>query len=373
MEQFAEPVEATVATATATAMASEPEPQPQPQPQRLRFHATGSEYFRIWIVNLLLSIATLGVYSAWAKVRRNQYLYSCTELAGCSFEYHGSPGAILRGRIVAVIIFGGYNLAFRISPTAGFSMLAIMAVVMPWLTLTSLKFRLYNTSYRGLRFCFDGTLRAAYVNYLLLPLLCMFTLLVFSPALHQRLKRFQHSQSRYGQTRFAFHATVFSFYKRYGVCLWAIVCGLVLLWLTQIGFLASANKPGGLHGLQVKQRWGVILLCAYVWLMLVWPLFLSLMQNLIWNQTSLGPHRFRSEMRWGRLALISVTNYLAILCTLGFYTPYAQIRTLRYRLESMTLLVDGSLDDFVAADSGQASASAAGVGAADLFNLDISL
>jgi uncharacterized membrane protein YjgN (DUF898 family) len=34
-------------------------------------------YFRIWIVNLLLTIATLGIYSAWAKVRRN-HMYSCT-------------------------------------------------------------------------------------------------------------------------------------------------------------------------------------------------------------------------------------------------------------------------------------------------------
>ena len=36
----------------------------------VRFVGTGSEYFRIWIVNLLLTIVTLGIYSAWAKVRR---------------------------------------------------------------------------------------------------------------------------------------------------------------------------------------------------------------------------------------------------------------------------------------------------------------
>lgn len=41
--------------------------------EAITFSATGSEYFRIWIVNLLLSIVTLGIYSAWAKVRRNRY------------------------------------------------------------------------------------------------------------------------------------------------------------------------------------------------------------------------------------------------------------------------------------------------------------
>jgi uncharacterized membrane protein YjgN (DUF898 family) len=38
------------------------------------FRGTGGEYFRIWIVNLLLTILTLGIYSAWAKVRQLRYL-----------------------------------------------------------------------------------------------------------------------------------------------------------------------------------------------------------------------------------------------------------------------------------------------------------
>src|SRR5437016_993839 len=42
-------------------------------PQRFVFTGTGSEYFRIWVVNLLLTILTFGVFSAWAKVRRLQY------------------------------------------------------------------------------------------------------------------------------------------------------------------------------------------------------------------------------------------------------------------------------------------------------------
>lgn len=38
----------------------------------LTFTGTGAEYFGIWIVNLLLTIVTLGIYSSWAKVRRLQ-------------------------------------------------------------------------------------------------------------------------------------------------------------------------------------------------------------------------------------------------------------------------------------------------------------
>ncbi len=35
----------------------------------LEFHGSGGEYFRIWIVNLCLTIVTFGIYTAWAKVR----------------------------------------------------------------------------------------------------------------------------------------------------------------------------------------------------------------------------------------------------------------------------------------------------------------
>ena len=46
--------------------------------EQLHFTGSGTEYFGIWIVNLLLTIVTLGIYSAWAKVRRLQYFYRHT-------------------------------------------------------------------------------------------------------------------------------------------------------------------------------------------------------------------------------------------------------------------------------------------------------
>ena len=58
-----------------------------------RFTGSGGEYFRIWLVNVLLSIVTLYVYSAWAKVRTNRYFHGNTVLDGSSFEYHARPPA----------------------------------------------------------------------------------------------------------------------------------------------------------------------------------------------------------------------------------------------------------------------------------------
>jgi len=68
------------------------------------FTGRAGEYFGIWIVNLLLSIVTLGIYSAWAKVRRKKYFYNNTLIDNVGFDYHASPIAILKGRIIAVVL-----------------------------------------------------------------------------------------------------------------------------------------------------------------------------------------------------------------------------------------------------------------------------
>src|ERR1700761_2385520 len=75
------------------------------------FQGSGGEYFKIWIVNLALSIITLGIFSAWAKVRTRRYFLGNTVLAGHSFDYHGQPLRILLGRIIALVLLGGYSLS----------------------------------------------------------------------------------------------------------------------------------------------------------------------------------------------------------------------------------------------------------------------
>lgn len=338
--------------------------------ERFRFSATGSEYFRIWIVNLLLSIITLGIYSAWAKVRRNQYFYSNTELAGSSFEYHGNPMAILKGRAAALVLVIAYNFAFKVSLVVGVVMLVVMMAAMPWLIWKSLQFKLYNASYRGIRFGFGGSPRQAYLYYLLLPILSGLTLGLLSPLLHQRMKAFQHNESRFGTSRFSFDASVGDFYKTYAIFFALLIAGFAFLFFVAFaGVLsAAALSAGG------KAAIGAALLAVlalYAWLFTVLPLFMTMIQNLIWNHTSLEQHRFKSELKWGRLTFIMLTNLLGIVFTLGFFTPFAHVRMLRYRLESTTLMVHGSLDDFVA--DTRRHVTAAGEGVVDLLDFDLSM
>ena len=330
-------------------------------PQQVSFSATGSEYFRIWIVNVLLTIVTLGVYSAWAKVRSNQYFYSSTRLAGSSFEYHGNPMAILKGRIVAVLLVGAYHYAGTVSLMMALPAALLLAALMPLLTWKSLQFKLHNTSFRGIRFGFDGSVGKAYKYFLLVPLL--FLTLIFAPLAHQRIKRFQHASTRFGAAHFRCDPPVRSFYVIYG-CMFAAYVGLIIGAGVLGALLGGMFGAGAMTGL-------VVAALVYVLMLAIAPLFLTQLQNVIWNHTGLREHDFRSDMQWGPLAWIYFTNLLGIIVTLGLFTPFAKVRAMKYRLESVTLVVDGSLDDFVASE--QEHVGSIGEGVSDFMDFDLSL
>ena len=96
---------------------------------RLEFTGSGPEYFRVWIVNLLLTIVTLGIYSAWAKVRSLRYFYGTTSLDGTAFEYHGTGLQILKGRLIAFAVLVLWSLSLEFAPLVAFVFLPLFSSV----------------------------------------------------------------------------------------------------------------------------------------------------------------------------------------------------------------------------------------------------
>jgi len=350
----------TVASYPSGALAPVPALGPAPAVEPLSFSGRGGEYFGIWIINLLLTVLTLGVYSAWAKVRRMQYFHRHTTLAGAAFDYHGRPLAILKGRAIALVLLVAYNVAMELSLLAGLVAMALLGAVLPLLLMRSLRFRAHNTSWRGLRFAFDGQGRGAYAAFLLWPISSVLTLGLLAPIWHQRMKRYQHGNLRFGATGFAFTAGVGAFYRVYLAASLLVLGGIALF--VALAFLTGAPQPVVVSFVPVL---------VLVVLFGVRPYLAARLQNLVWNGTQLAGHRFESRVSARRLYLIGITNLIAIVCTLGLFIPFAAIRSARYRVESVAMLPAGSLDEFVAGQSSEVGA--AGEGAADLFDVDIAL
>lgn len=338
------------------------------QNQSFEFTGNGWEYFKIWIVNLLLTIVTLGIYSAWAKVRRLQYFYRNTRLADASFDYHGTPKAILKGRLIAFALLIAYNASFQFNPILGLVVALLLGLVMPWLLMRSLRFKLYNSSYRGLRFGFAGEKRGAYDAFLKYPMLAGLTAYILAPLAHQRIKRYQFDNSRFGITAFKFGATVKGFYLLY-LSVLAVMVGTVLLVIALAVMSSTGSGVKAITtGLITAGPFMMLIMVAS--LLIVSSLFSAYMQNLVWDNTELGAHRFSCYVSARRLLWIRVTNFLGVVLTLGLFMPFATIRMLRFKLESMGLVSSGDLSDFVSGQ--QQQATAAGEETAEMFDVDIS-
>jgi uncharacterized membrane protein YjgN (DUF898 family) len=370
-------------------------PQPlQAYRYPLRFTGSGGEYFKIWIVNLLLTIATFGIYSAWAKVRKMQYFYRNTEIDGSVFDYHGKPMAILKGRLIALALILFYNYSIGFSLVLGLIAAAVFAAAWPWLLNQSLRFKLHNTSYRGLRFRFTGSARFLYLLmgipllalllagglmaaavekgdkpdlWMFAPTFAVYALLaLLFPWLYFRFKRYQHSHSGYGNAMGRFHGRARGFYWIY---LQAVLL-IVLVTAGLGGLFAILTGGGGGTGWFVTV--GIAAALAFYALLFFMVAFIQArLQNYVWNNSLLGLLGFDSSIWARRLTFISVTNLVLIVCTLGFYTPFAAVRMYRYRVESVAVLSTGDLDGFVARQG--AEVGSAGEGVADLMDFDFSL
>src|SRR6266568_3055667 len=128
----------------------------------LRFTGEAGEYFRIWIVNVCLSVVTLGIYSAWAKVRRKRYFYGNTLLEDAAFEYLADPKAILKGRIIVVAAFAVYSVAGQINPLAG----PLLGVLYPYYAYRKKRFFLEHSSFGATPFAFTASAGGYYLVYL---------------------------------------------------------------------------------------------------------------------------------------------------------------------------------------------------------------
>ena len=118
----------------------------------LEFTGSGGEYFRVWIVNVLLSIVTLGFYTPCSRKRTAQYFYSHTLVAGSPLEFTAQQRRMVMGFVLLVMITLAYNIAARTGQdtTVGLFLLG-GAVLAPFIWASAMRFRLGATRWRGLR------------------------------------------------------------------------------------------------------------------------------------------------------------------------------------------------------------------------------
>jgi uncharacterized membrane protein YjgN (DUF898 family) len=366
---------------------------------QIRFSGSGGEYFRIWIVNLLLTIVTLSLYYPWAKVRKLRYFYGNTVVDGQPLSFHGSPLKVLRGYLLVGAMLAAYGIAGRTSPAAGLFAFAVLAALWPALMKSTLQFRLANTSWRGLRMRFVGSLGGAYRAVLpvyvpailffgaatLAPMgrrtagapeavsgISMLVLVAVLPWVLWKVRKYQHDHYVYGPLQTELRARPGAFYalafKTMGVALLGgIVAGLIGFAIGG-ALYATLGSIGRVAGVLVGLLAGFIGIVAIN--LAVRPYFASRLQNLVWSRTGNSAMHFTSALRFRALFGLTLKNLFLVVITLGLYWPFAAVAMARLKLEAMgvTTRVD---PEALAAKARATEGDATGDAAGDLFGFDI--
>lgn len=329
-----------------------------------RFHGSGGEFFGIWIVNLLLSIVTLGIYSAWATVRTRKYFYRNTELAGSRFDFHGKPIPILIGRIIGISLFGLYSFGAYIHGLIPLAVYVLVILAFPWLFAKSWTFRLRNTSWRGIHFDFRGqvgdlyrrlglyilvfaALQGLFLYFALRPsehilwilVGSLILILILIPLIYSALIDTAINNSYIGNDKFELLNSQSQWVRLF----WKTVltyASLLAIASGGVWFLVNSDLESG----------SVILpfMIIYLLVLLAMIVPLGLWQvgklNFLFGNTSINGTSFNAGLKVNEYIKILFTNMLITAFSLGLAYPWAAVRIARYQIEHIGLF--GDLDNF---------------------------
>ena len=352
--------------------------------QAIGFAGRAREYFGIWITNLTLSLITVGIYSAWAKVRRLTYFHNRTIIAGYGFGYHATGIQLLKGRLIAFVIIVLANFLVLAYPLAGFAIALLFVAVAPWLVNKSLKFGARMTSFRNVRFDWHGTYWKSLLFFIIGPFIGLASLGTLLPLMSRYYYRYFATGHSYGITRFSAEPGTAGFYMAFllGALLPAILVGILvaggfILYLDPYILLTEYGEPV-LWDLYLDAELLLFLLPMFIQGSVLGLLFFlafvygPLCRNLLVNTLALGDvARFRSAISPPRFVWISLSNLFLTIVSLGLMLPWCQVRMYRYLCNCTSVSLVGDIDDFI--DSERQKRSAFGEEFAEFEGLDISI
>jgi uncharacterized membrane protein YjgN (DUF898 family) len=320
------------------ASASPPEPasdgprppaRPPAASHRLTFHGRGGTLFGIHLVNVALSLVTLGVFAFWGKVRVRRYLLAQSEFAGDRFAYHGTGGELLLGFIKVMGLFflplTLLQVAAVLSGSQGAVTIAqlvtslIVVVFAPVAIVGARRYRLGRTSWRGIRFGFDGEVWAYVKLFLGASVLMMLTLGFYYPVYHARSYGFLIAHSRFGARPFGYDGVARASFRPY---LLAILLAVPTLGLSVFWYLAWRRRY-------------------------------------YWGHTMFEAARFRCTVTGGQLLGLWAVNIVLLVLTLGLAWPWVRVRNARFTFATLALEGPLALDAIVqGAPAGSATGDA---------------
>jgi uncharacterized membrane protein YjgN (DUF898 family) len=315
--------------------------------ERGSFTGSAKEYFGIWIVNILLTIVTIGIYSAWAKVRRKRYFNGNTVLHGRAFGYHATGGQIFKGRLIAFAFIIVTQVSAQLFPLFAFIPLILIFIFMPWLIMRSIRFNARVTSYRNVRFDFVGTAGGAFVSIVLGSTVAFLSFGILAPFSSRWATNYIFGNLRYGDRPFSTDTKIGKLYKAWIIpAVMVVVGGSVFGVLVTVLFMAvysggDAPPAAAILGAIYFAMFGAFIIYGFAGV-----IYRIGVRNVVVSSMLLdGKHQLQSDLNRGRYLWIVISNLAVSVLTLGLMRPWAAVREARYSVEHTAIRFDGDVGE----------------------------
>ena len=335
--------------------------QQHPSTMHGTFRGSGGSLLGMQIVNVCLTLITLGVYHFWGKAKIRRYLFSHTAFGSDRFAYHGTGKELSQGFLKAMLVFG---LPY-VSLGAAHSVLdlprwvdllsqalagLVLFLYVPIATVNARRYRCARTSWRGIRFSFRGRTTEFLKLYARGWAFTFLTLGTYYPYFQTQRQAFLHAHTYFGNQRFGFTGHGSGIMLPFAVTL---VSSYVVLGLCGLA-LAFQLTNAGLTLLLIPFVLGPL----WIWL-------LGQKQKYFWDHTIFGEARFSSTITWQTLFTLYLGNIGLLMVTLGWAWPWVTVRNARFHIETLSL--QGPVDlDRVLQD--QVESSVTGEGLSNLLD-----
>lgn len=334
----------------------------QDLPQRPLFVFSGrlGEMFKIHIVNIALTIVTLGVYRFWAKTRMRKYLWSHIEVAGDGLEYTGTGKELFLGFLV---VFGAIIVPIFVLPSilvlfigeviwfntaAGAAQAVVIFLLLPVAIYRARRYRLSRTRWRGIRGALGGKAFSFALKYIAASILQGITMGLMTPTARNMTAHYIYNNVQVGDTPLTFDARPGPMYRKY----WKAFGLFVVLLLLLIGLAVElgigtttatltsgkaafriGGKVSGALGIAIGVAAFLTITVPYMWYNACETIYFV-------GETGLRDLRFALAMSpWGFVGF-SIVNALIFVLTLGIGVPWIYKRMLDYFSRRVTVAGD---------------------------------
>jgi len=312
------------------------------EPIPFDFRGQGSDFFGIWIVNLLLTIITLGLYTPWARVRVRRFFHEHTYLNDKSFDYLADPRKIFRFFLLIALFFILWTVLEYSNPLIASLVWILALAAIPWLLVRFLRFVAYNSTYDGIRFRFTGTLKESYFIFLLGPIITIITLGFLLPYFIMRRHRFYARGHMIGKEPFSFDAPVKDYYN---ACLKTGLLFVLTMVLYLVGSAVLFPIVSAGRGPTENVLFVLFLVLGGLGYLYIISYFRVKMFNLRWGNTKFMGHSFVPTLRTPGYFKVSLINAIMIVITLGLFIPFARVRIVRLLLSHLSFSSKNAIGD----------------------------